>query len=127
MQWRSSLSTFDIDPKLLELIKIRVSQINGCGYCLNKHALDARKIGESEQRLYTLAAWWETNFFTEEEEAVLKLAEELTNVSVGGVSDAVYEQAVKYFGMKGVAQLILAVIAINGWNRFAIATHMIPA
>lgn len=116
---------FHLDPKLRELLKIRVSQINGCGYCLNLHTKDARKLGETEQRLYTLSAWWETPFFTEEEGAALRLAEELTMISKHGVSDEVYKKAVATFGEQKVAQLILAILTINSWNRIAISTHMI--
>lgn len=117
---------FGIEPKLLELIKIRASQLNGCGYCLDMHTKDARKIGESEQRLYTVAAWWETPFFSEEEQAALKLTEEVTLISKKGVSDETYQKVVTLFGEKGFAQLLLAIITINGWNRIAVATHLIP-
>ena len=119
------ISKFNLNPNLRELIKIRVSQINGCGYCLNMHTKEARKLGETEQRLYTLNAWWETPFFTSEEQAALKLTEEITSISKKGLSDKTYEKAVKIFGEQKVAQLILAVITINSWNRIAIATHMI--
>jgi len=120
------ISKFRLDPKLRELIKIRVSQINGCGYCLNMHSRDARKLGETEQRIYTLSAWWETPFFTDEEQAALKLAEEVTKISEHGVSDETYEKAVTVFGEQKVAQLILAILTINSWNRIAISTHMMP-
>lgn len=119
------INKFGLDPKLRELIKIRVSQINGCGYCLNLHTADARKLGETEQRIFTLSAWRETPFFTEEEEAVFKLAEEITLISDHGVSDETYNKAVTFFGEQKVAQLILAIITINSWNRIAIATHMV--
>lgn len=119
------ISKFRLDPILRELIKIRVSQINGCGYCINLHTKDARKLGETEQRLYTLAAWWEVPFFTDEEQAALKLAEEITLISSHGVSDAVYEKAITVFGEQKVAQLVLAILTINSWNRIAISTHMI--
>lgn len=118
---------FDIDPKLRELIKIRVSQINGCGFCLNMHVKDARKIGETDQRLDTLAAWWETPFFSEKEQAALKLAEEMTFISKQGITDTTYERAVQLFGEKGVAQLTLEILIINNWNRIAISTHLMPA
>jgi AhpD family alkylhydroperoxidase len=120
------VSKFRLDPRLRELIKIRVSQINGCGYCLNMHTREARKLGETEQRLYTLSAWWETPFFSEEEQAALRLAEEITRISEHGLSDAVYEKAVEIFGEQKVAQIILAILVINSWNRIAISTHMLP-
>ncbi len=115
---------FDIDPKLKELIKVRVSQINGCGYCINYHTKDALAIGETNQRLFALSAWWETPFFTDEEQSALKLAEEVTNIS-HGVSDDTYQQALQFFGEQGVAQLIFIAITINSWNRVAIPVHMV--
>jgi len=116
---------FDIDPKLKELIKVRVSQINGCGYCINSHTKDALKLGETNQRLFALSAWWETPFFTEEEQAALKLAEEVTHISLRGVSDETYEFAVKLLGQKKLAQVISMAITINSWNRIAIPVHMV--
>jgi AhpD family alkylhydroperoxidase len=115
---------FDIDPKLKELIKVRVSQINGCGYCINYHTKDALALGETSQRLFALSAWWETPFFTEEEQAALRLAEEVTNIS-RGVGDETYERVLKLFGEQKVAQLIFIAITINSWNRIAIPVHMV--
>jgi AhpD family alkylhydroperoxidase len=111
---------------LLKSLKVRVSQINGCGYCINLHTKDARKLGETEQRLYALSAWWETPFFTDEEQAVLKLAEEVTLIAKHGVSDEVYENLIKYFSEQKVAQLIFAIITINSWNRISLSIHMMP-
>lgn len=91
------VESFELDAKLKELIRIRVSQINGCGYCINSHTKDALKIGETSQRLFAVSAWWETPFFTEEERAVLKLAEEITNISNGGVTDKAFNDALKYW------------------------------
>ena len=119
------ISQFHLDPKLRELIKVRVSQINGCGYCLNLHTNEAIKLGETQQRLFTLSAWWETPFFTEEEQAALKLAEEITLIAKEGVTDSTYNKAVAIFGEQKVAQLILAILTINNWNRIAISTHMV--
>ncbi len=119
------IELFKLDPKLKELIKVRASQINGCGYCINMHAKDARKLGETEQRLYALSAWWKTPFFTEEEQVALKLTEEVTLISNHGVSDEVFENALSTFGQQMVAQLIFTIITTNSWNRIAIATHMI--
>ena len=119
------IEEFTIDPKLKELIKVRVSQINGCGYCIDSHSGDALALGESTQRLLALAAWWETPFFSDEERAALKLAEEVTRISEHGVSDETYENALKYFDKQGVAQLIFIAITINGWNRIAIPVHMV--
>lgn len=120
------LAAFDLDPKLRELIKIRTSQLNGCGYCINMHSKDARKLGETEQRLYAVSAWWETPFFTEAEQVALKLAEEVTMISNHGLSDDTYEKAIKLFGKQKVAQIIFTVVVINSWNRIAISTHTMP-
>ena len=121
----SNVESFELDPKLKELIRVRVSQINGCGYCINTHTTDALKIGESTQRLFAVSAWWETPFFTEEERAVLKLAEQVTNISDGGVSDEVYNNALNILGETKLAQAIFVIITINSWNRIAISMHMV--
>src|SRR5882757_4410817 len=84
------VNAFELDNRLKELIRIRVSQINGCGYCINSHTKDALSAGETTQRLFALSAWRETPFFTDEEQAVLKLAEEITKISIDGVSDKTY-------------------------------------
>jgi AhpD family alkylhydroperoxidase len=109
-----------------ELIKIRSSQINGCAFCIDMHTKDARKAGETEQRIYALNAWRETPFFTEEEQAILALTEEVTLIQ-HHVSDATYEAAAKVLDEAYIAQVILAIIAINAWNRFAISTGMEPS
>ncbi len=116
---------FDLDPKLKELVKVRVSQINGCGYCINSHTKDALKIGETAQRLFALSAWWETPFFNEEEQAVLKLAEQVTNIADEGVTDEAYNNALNLLGEQRLAQAIFLIMTINSWNRIAISTHMI--
>lgn len=117
------VAEFDLDPKLRELVKIRASQLNGCGYCINMHSKDARKLGETEQRLYAVSAWWETPFFNDAEQAALKLTEEVTLISEDGLSDATYEKAIEIFGKQKTAQLIFTVIVINSWNRIAISSH----
>lgn len=109
-----------------ELIKIRASQINGCAFCLDMHTKDARKYGETEQRIYLLNAWKETTLFTEEEKAILALTEEVTLITKG-VSDETYQNAAKYFDEQTLAQIIMAIVTINGWNRIAITTQMQPA
>jgi len=119
------LNGFDLDAKLKELIRIRVSQLNGCGYCINTHTKDALKIGETTQRLFAISAWWETPFFTEEEKAILKLAEQVTEISNGGVSDEVYNNALNILGEKKLAQAIFTIVTINSWNRIAISMHMV--
>ncbi|MBN9385257.1 MAG: carboxymuconolactone decarboxylase family protein [Chitinophagaceae bacterium] len=119
------LAGFGLDPRLAELIKLRASQINGCGYCVNMHSRDARKAGETEQRVYAISAWWETPFFTEAEQAALKLTEEVTRIGEGGLSEDTYQKALKHFGDTGVAQLIFTVVVVNSWNRIAISMHMV--
>lgn len=109
-----------------DLIKIRSSQINGCAFCIDMHTKDARKAGETEQRIYALNAWRETSFFSEEERAILALTEEVTLIS-NRVSDETYDQAAKVLEGTYLAQVILAIITINVWNRIGIATNLIPA
>ncbi len=108
-----------------ELIKIRASQINGCAYCLNMHTRDARKYGETEQRIYTLSAWRDTPYFTEEEQALLALTEEVTLIS-NHVSAATKQRAIDVIGEQGLAQAIMAIVIINSWNRISIASGSQP-
>ncbi|MCO4294679.1 carboxymuconolactone decarboxylase family protein [Solitalea sp. MAHUQ-68] len=121
----SYLKTTEINPLHKELIKIRASQMNGCAYCLDMHTFDARHLGETEQRLYTLSAWRETPFFSEEEQAILALTEEMTLLPKG-VSDATYQRAEKILGEKLLAQVIMAIIIINAWNRIGVTLTMTP-
>lgn len=106
-----------------ELIKIRASQINGCAFCINMHTADARKYGETEQRIYLISAWREADIYTEEEKAILALTEEVTLIS-NHVSEEVYQNAARLFDEKYLAEIILAIITINSWNRFAITTGL---
>lgn len=106
-----------------ELIKIRASQINGCAFCINMHTADARKYGETEQRIYLISAWREADIYTEEEKAILALTEEVTLIS-NHVSEEVYQNAASLFDEKYLAEIILAIITINSWNRFAITTGL---
>jgi AhpD family alkylhydroperoxidase len=115
-----------LEPALIELIKVRASQVNGCAYCIDMHSKDARADGETEQRLYALSAWEETPFFTDRERAALALTEAITLVSEGHVPDAVYEKAGKTFSEEELVNLTLAIITINGWNRLAITFRMVP-
>ncbi len=112
-----------LDTKLYELIKTRASQINGCAYCINMHVRDAMKIGETAQRLFLLDAWRESNLFTEKEKAVLALTESITLITKDHVPDEVYHQAAKHLSEKEMAAVIMAVVAINGWNRIAITAR----
>jgi AhpD family alkylhydroperoxidase len=120
------LSSSQLLPTHKELIKIRASQINGCAYCIALHTREAREAGESDKRMHALAAWHEAPYFTEEERAILALTEEVTRISDHQVSNQVYDQAARLFGEAYLAQLIMAIIAINGWNRIAITTRMTP-
>ena len=115
-----------LEAPLLELVKTRASQINGCAYCLDMHTKDARARGETEQRLYALSAWRETPFYTDRERAALAWTEAVTLVSETHVPDDVYEQARAQFSEEELANLTLAIIAINGWNRFAISFRTVP-
>jgi AhpD family alkylhydroperoxidase len=115
-----------LEPALIELVKIRASQINGCSYCIDMHSKDARAEGETEQRIYALSAWEETPFFTDRERAALALTEKITLVGQDHVPDAVYEKASKSFSEEELVNLTLAIITINGWNRIAITFRMVP-
>ena len=115
-----------VEPELLELVRIRASQINGCAFCLDMHTKDARAAGETEQRVYALNAWRETPFFTERERAALALAEAVTLVHEGRVPDEVYTEAAEVFDEAEIAALIWAATVINAYNRIAIATRMAP-
>ena len=115
-----------LEPALLELVKLRASQINGCAYCIDMHTKDARASGESEQRLYALSAWRETPFYSERERAALEWTEAVTLIAEGHVPDAVYERMREHFGEQELVNLTLAIIAINGWNRLAISFRTVP-
>ena len=110
-----------LERRLLELVKLRASQINGCAYCVDMHTKDARANGETEQRLYAVVVWREAPFFTERECAALAWTEAVTLVSQEQVPDNVFELARKEFSDKELVDLTMAVIAINGWNRLAIS------
>ena len=120
------LRTSGLEPRLLDLVKLRASQINGCAYCIDMHTKDARARNESEQRLYELDAWRETPFYTEKERAALAWTEAVTEVSRSHVPDAVFEQARRHFSDKELVDLTLAIVAINGWNRLAISLRAVP-
>ena len=109
-----------VEPSLLELVKTRASQLNGCAWCLDMHTKDARACGETEQRLYLLSAWREAPCYTERERAALAWTEAVTLIAQG-VPDAVYDEVRRHFDEKALVDLTLAVIAINGWNRMNVA------
>ena len=115
-----------LEHSLLELVKIRASQINGCAFCLDMHTKSARAAGESEHRLYTLSAWRDTPFFSARERAALAWAEAVTTIANGPIDDSLYEDVRQYFSEKEIVDLTFAVIAINGWNRLAISCRIPP-
>ena len=115
-----------LEESLLNLIRMRASQINGCAYCLDMHWKDARVLGEKEQRLYGLDAWQESPYYTDRERAALAWTEALTNVREGHVSDEVYERVRTLFTEKELADLSLAITSINSWNRLNIAVRTVP-
>lgn len=116
----------DLEPELVELVKLRASQMNGCAYCIDMHAKDARSHGESEQRLYGVSAWRESPFYSERERAALAWVESVTIISEDQVPDEVYHQVKEHFTDKELVDLTLAVIAINSWNRLAISFRTPP-
>lgn len=120
------ISETGLDPKLVHLVKMRASQINGCAYCLDMHSLDARAEGESEQRLYTLDAWRETPFFTDRERAALAWTEALTLISHTHAPDNVYDEVKKQFSEKEIVDLTFVIGTINLWNRLAISLRAVP-
>jgi AhpD family alkylhydroperoxidase len=115
-----------LEHTLLELVKTRASQINRCAYCIDMHTKDARAGGETEQRLYALAAWRETPFFTPRERAALEWTEALTLISAGDVPDDLYSRVREHFSEEEIVNLSLAIIGINGWNRLAIPFRSVP-
>jgi AhpD family alkylhydroperoxidase len=115
-----------LEPSLRELIKTRASQINGCAYCIDMHTKDARAAGETEQRLFALNAWRETPFFTDRERAALAWTEAITLIAEDHVPDEVYFHVRQFFSESELVNLTLAIVAINGWNRMAIAFRAVP-
>ncbi len=122
----SYLRKTSLEPDLVELVKLRSSQINGCAYCIDMHTKDARSRGESEQRLYGVTAWRETPFYSSRERAALAWAESVTKISDNQVPDEIYNFAREHFTEKELVDLTMAVIAINAWNRLAISFHTPP-
>ncbi len=120
------LAECGLEPSLLDLVRTRASQINGCAYCIDMHTKDARARGESEQRLYELDAWRETSFYTERERAALAWTEAVTLITNGHVPDTVYNEVRQHLSEEELVNLTLAVVAINGWNRFAISFRAVP-
>ena len=117
------LHTEKFDPRIKALVELRVSQINGCAYCLNAHTQEARALGETQQRLDCLSAWRETEFFTEREQAALAWAEALTLISETHAPEDIYQEAAKHFADKELVDLTLVIVNMNAWNRMAIGFH----
>jgi AhpD family alkylhydroperoxidase len=115
-----------LEPSLQELVKLRASQINGCGYCIDMHSKDARAAGETEQRLYLLPVWRETSFYTPRERAALAWTEAITNIQNGHAPDEAYEEVRKEFSESELVRLTLAITQINAWNRISIAFRVEP-
>jgi AhpD family alkylhydroperoxidase len=117
------LDRVEFDPRLRELVRIRASQINGCAYCIDMHTKDARAIGETEQRIYSLPAWRETPFFTERERAALAFTESVTLLAHDHVPAEAYDAVAAHFAPDEVAALISLIVAINAWNAIAVSTR----
>jgi AhpD family alkylhydroperoxidase len=122
-----ALAKSGLENSLLELVRLRASQINGCAYCVNMHANDARKAGETEARLQTLSVWQETNYFTPRERAALAWVECLTRLPERGAPQPEYEALQQHFEPAEVVNLTLAIATINAWNRFGVGFAMVPA
>jgi len=119
-----------LEPSLIELVKMRASQINGCAFCLDMHARDARRMGESEQRLYLLSAWRESPLYSDRERAGLGWTEALTRLPEAGVPDAAYDEVAAHFTEAEIVRLSMLIVAINGWNRLNVglrSVHPVPA
>jgi AhpD family alkylhydroperoxidase len=120
------VSSSPLEKSLVDLIKLRVSQINGCAYCVEYHSTDARKRGETERRLQAVCVWQESPVFTDSERAALAWAEAITLISKTHVPDDIYQQVRKYFDEKATVDLTMAIITINSWNRLAVSFRKIP-
>ena len=123
----SAVENSGLDQMLVDLVKLRASQINGCAYCIDMHFREARARGESDQRLYLLDAWRDSPVYTDRERAALAWTEAVTLITKDQVPDDVYSQARDHFSESELANLTLAIVAINGWNRFNIAFRNMPA
>ncbi|MFD2750385.1 carboxymuconolactone decarboxylase family protein [Virgibacillus siamensis] len=120
------MKSTNLDQTLLELVKTRASQINGCAFCLDMHTKDARANGETEQRLYGLNAWRETDYYTARERSALELTEVITEIATQDVSDDLYDNVREFFDEKDFVDLVYAINTINSWNRLAITMRAVP-
>ena len=126
LELENYLETTSIAPIHQEFIRIRASQINGCAYCVNNHSEDAHKAGETQKRINLISVWREAGVFTEEEEVILELTEQVTLISEAGISDTLYDKALQVLGEEKTAQVIMAAITINAWNRIGRGLNMKP-
>ncbi|MFH5229062.1 carboxymuconolactone decarboxylase family protein [Antrihabitans spumae] len=115
----------EVESDLIELIKLRASQLNGCAFCVDMHSVDMQKKGTPDRKIFAVSAWKEATFFDERERLTLELTEAVTNIG-GGVDDDLWARANKEFGDKGLSDMIVAIATINVWNRLAVATHQAP-
>jgi AhpD family alkylhydroperoxidase len=120
------LATSTLPATIRELVKLRVSQINGCAFCVDMHAHDLRKAGETDERLFSVVTWREAPFYSKQERAALALAEEATRLGHEGVSDAVWEEAKREFDEQTLAALVVAIATINAWNRYGVTLRLTP-
>jgi len=125
MRLENSLKETNVDPKLRHLIKIRASIINNCAYCIQMHVEESKRLGDSEQRLYALSAWEESSLFSDKERVVLKLTDEITLISLQGVSKESYTASLVHLGEQALAECIMQIVTINMWNRIAVTTKMV--
>ncbi|MBJ8338215.1 carboxymuconolactone decarboxylase family protein [Antrihabitans sp. YC3-6] len=116
----------EVESDLIELIKLRASQLNGCAFCVDMHSVDMQKKGTPDRKIFAVSAWKEATFFDDRERLTLELTEAVTHIGAGGVDDDLWARANKEFGDKGLSDMILAIATINVWNRIAVATHQAP-
>jgi AhpD family alkylhydroperoxidase len=126
MALQKAVNESGLEPTLLELVKLRASQLNGCAFCIDMHFRDAKRAGETDERLYLLSAWEETSEYTDRERAALRWTEALTALAGHPVSDETFAEARAQFTEEELVKLTLAIVAINGWNRFSVGFKMPP-
>ncbi|MFT3922448.1 MAG: carboxymuconolactone decarboxylase family protein [Myxococcales bacterium] len=126
MSMENAVRKSELGDVLIDLVYLRVSQLNGCAYCVDLHSHDLRKRGEREQRVYTVAVWQETTFFSQRERVALAFAEAVTQLGPDGVPDDIYAAACAEFGDRQLVELVLAIAAINAWNRFGVTFRNVP-
>jgi len=119
----TQLDRVDFDPRLRELVRLRASQLNGCAYCIDMHSIDARAVGETERRLYSLPAWRETGFFTDRERAALRFTESVTMLATDHVPTAEYDAVAEHFTATEIAALLSLIVTINAWNAISVSTR----